>query len=197
MAALLVLDTRSSFQSDFSRWGHTPSFAQGVEDAAASVKRGAVDVVVIGPTAREAASACAQLVDQFPQVPVIVATNDEATRKRSARAGAWEVAPATVDALEGSVRRAVEVRRLRVALEHRPMTMSTTSTNSTNSTTSTTETPVSIKGTPSLETLEREHIFRVLASVKGHRTKAAQLLGLDRKTLYRKLSRYRAEGLTS
>ncbi|MBL8939421.1 MAG: hypothetical protein JNM69_32975 [Archangium sp.] len=197
MAALLVLDTRSSFQSDFSRWGHTPSFAQGVEDAAASVKRGAVDVVVIGPTAREAASACAQLVDQFPQVPVIVATNDEATRKRSARAGAWEVAPATVDALEGSVRRAVEVRRLRVALEHRPMTMSTTSTNSTTSTTSTTETPVSIEGTPSLETLEREHIFRVLASVKGHRTKAAQLLGLDRKTLYRKLSRYRAEGLTS
>lgn len=190
MAALLVLDTRTSFQSDFSRWGHTPSFAQGVEDAAASVKRGAVDVVVIGPTAREAASACAQLVDQFPQVPVIVATNDEATRKRSARAGAWEVAPATVDALEGCVRRAVEVRRLRVALEQRPMTTATTTS---------TEQPLagSVDSTPSLETLEREHIFRVLATVKGHRTKAAQLLGLDRKTLYRKLSRYRAEGLTS
>lgn len=185
MATLLVLDSRTTFQADLSRWGHTPSFAQGVEDAAASVKRGAVDVVVIGPTAREAASACAQLVDQFPQVPVIVTTNDEATRKRSARAGAWEVAPATVDALEGSVRRAVEVRRLRVALEQRSVA------------TAAPEASASVEGTPSLETLEREHIFRVLASVNGHRTKAAQLLGLDRKTLYRKLSRYRAEGLTS
>jgi len=185
MASLLVIGSRGSFEADLSRWGHTPSFAAGFEDAAASVKQGAVDVVVIGPTAREAASACAQLVDQFPQVPVIVATNDEATRKRSTRAGAWEVAAATVDALEGSVRRAVEVRRLRVALEQRPAV------------TGTTEAAASGEGTPSLETLEREHIFRVLASVKGHRTRAAQLLGLDRKTLYRKLSRYRAEGLTS
>ncbi|MER2561638.1 MAG: helix-turn-helix domain-containing protein [Myxococcaceae bacterium] len=183
MASLLVIDSRSSFQADLARWGHTPSFTQAVEEAAASVKRGAVDVVVIGPTAREAASACAQLVDQFPQVPVIVASNDEATRKRSARAGAWEVAAATLDALESSVRRAVEVRRLRVALEQRPA--------------SSEPAPTSVEATPSLEILEREHIFRVLSSVKGHRTKAAQLLGLDRKTLYRKLSRYRAEGLTS
>lgn len=182
MATLLLLDARRSFELELSRWGHTPWFAQGVEEAAASVKRGAVDVVVIGPTAREAASVCAQLVDQFPQVPVIVATNDEATRKRSARAGAWEVAAPTVDALESSVRRAVEVRRLRLALEQRPASEAA---------------PAAVEGTPSLETLEREHIFRVLASVKGHRTKAAQLLGLDRKTLYRKLSRYRAEGLTS
>lgn len=186
MASLLVIGSRGSFEADLSRWGHTPSFAAGFEDAAASVKQGAVDVVVIGPTAREAASACAQLVDQFPQVPVIVATNDEATRKRSTRAGAWEVAAATVDALEGSVRRAVEVRRLRVALEQRPAVTGTTEAAS-----------GAGEGTPSLETLEREHIFRVLASVKGHRTRAAQLLGLDRKTLYRKLSRYRAEGLTS
>ena len=84
----------------------------------------------------------------------------------TAQLGGFVVAPA-LD------RRAVEVRRLRVALEQRPA--------------SSEPAPTSVEATPSLEILEREHIFRVLSSVKGHRTKAAQLLGLDRKTLYRKL----------
>jgi transcriptional regulator of acetoin/glycerol metabolism len=30
----------------------------------------------------------------------------------------------------------------------------------------------------------------VLEAVNGHRTRAAEVLGLDRKTLYRKLERY-------
>jgi two-component system response regulator HydG len=32
-----------------------------------------------------------------------------------------------------------------------------------------------------------------MEAVGGHRTAAAQILGLDRKTLYRKLERYAAE----
>lgn len=46
-----------------------------------------------------------------------------------------------------------------------------------------------------LETVERRHILTVLRAMKGHRTRAAEALGLDRKTLYRKLERYRDEGL--
>lgn len=46
-----------------------------------------------------------------------------------------------------------------------------------------------------LEQVERRHILTVLKAMKGHRTKAAEALGLDRKTLYRKLERYRDEGL--
>src|SRR6058998_415007 len=41
-----------------------------------------------------------------------------------------------------------------------------------------------------LEELERRYILRVMEAVGGHRTRAAQVLGLDRKTLYRKLDRY-------
>ncbi len=41
-----------------------------------------------------------------------------------------------------------------------------------------------------VEEIERRHILMVLQSVKGHRTQASQILGLDRKTLYRKLERY-------
>jgi DNA-binding NtrC family response regulator len=41
-----------------------------------------------------------------------------------------------------------------------------------------------------LEEMEREHIVKVLASVNGNKTQAAQLLGIDRKTLRIKLKKY-------
>ena len=44
-----------------------------------------------------------------------------------------------------------------------------------------------------MEDIERQHILRVLRAVGGHRTQAAKLLGLDRKTLYRKLEGYGEE----
>jgi transcriptional regulator with PAS, ATPase and Fis domain len=43
-----------------------------------------------------------------------------------------------------------------------------------------------------LEQLEREYIERVLDAEGGNKTRAAQRLGLDRKTLYRKLEEYAA-----
>ncbi len=44
------------------------------------------------------------------------------------------------------------------------------------------------------EDLEREYIFRVLESVRWKKTEAADILGIDRRTLYRKLKRYENEG---
>ncbi len=41
-----------------------------------------------------------------------------------------------------------------------------------------------------LEEVERRYILRVMEAVAGNKTLAAQVLGLDRKTLYRKLERY-------
>ena len=43
-----------------------------------------------------------------------------------------------------------------------------------------------------LDELEREYIQRVLQAEGGNKTRAAQRLGLDRKTLYRKLEEYAA-----
>jgi DNA-binding NtrC family response regulator len=48
-----------------------------------------------------------------------------------------------------------------------------------------------------LDELEREYIKRVLAAEGGNKTRAAQRLGLDRKTLYRKLEEYAAGGAPS
>ncbi len=41
-----------------------------------------------------------------------------------------------------------------------------------------------------LEDIERSYILRVLDAVSGNKTLAAKILGLDRKTLYRKLRCY-------
>jgi two-component system response regulator HydG len=44
-----------------------------------------------------------------------------------------------------------------------------------------------------LDEVEKRYILRVLEAVGGNKTMAAQVLGLDRKTLYRKLERWGAE----
>ncbi len=44
-----------------------------------------------------------------------------------------------------------------------------------------------------LEEVERRYILRVLEALGGNKTLAARTLGLDRKTLYRKLERWGAD----
>jgi two-component system response regulator HydG len=46
----------------------------------------------------------------------------------------------------------------------------------------------------SLDELERRYILRALKILNGNRSRAATVLGLDRRTLYRRLERYEAEG---
>ncbi len=45
-----------------------------------------------------------------------------------------------------------------------------------------------------LEELERLYILQILRQTGGNKSKAAEVLGLDRKTLYRKLAAYRSAG---
>jgi two-component system response regulator HydG len=45
-----------------------------------------------------------------------------------------------------------------------------------------------------MEEVERRYVLRVLQAVGGNKTMAAQILGFDRKTLYRKLERYGVSG---
>lgn len=45
-----------------------------------------------------------------------------------------------------------------------------------------------------LDELERSYILEILREAGGNKSRAAEILGLDRKTLYRKLDEYRASG---
>jgi len=47
-----------------------------------------------------------------------------------------------------------------------------------------------LEGPTDLETLERRHILAVLDSVKGDKTRAAQLLGISRRTLERRFAEW-------
>ena len=42
----------------------------------------------------------------------------------------------------------------------------------------------------SLDQIEKRHIQRALKNANGNKTQAAKALGVDRRTLYRKLERY-------
>ena len=50
--------------------------------------------------------------------------------------------------------------------------------------------PAMPQGGRKLEEVERAHILRILEETQGHRGRAAELLGIDPKTLYRKLQHY-------
>jgi len=45
---------------------------------------------------------------------------------------------------------------------------------------------------PTLESLQQDYVQRVIEAVEGNKRRAAQILGIDRRTLYRWLDSYRA-----
>jgi transcriptional regulator of acetoin/glycerol metabolism len=45
-------------------------------------------------------------------------------------------------------------------------------------------------GLPSLEEMEKRYLRHVLGAVKGNRSRAAEVLGIDRRTLYRMAERF-------
>jgi two-component system, NtrC family, response regulator AtoC len=55
--------------------------------------------------------------------------------------------------------------------------------------------PATPAAAPTLEAMERQHIVATLRQVGGHRGKAAALLGIDPKTLYRKILGYQVQSV--
>jgi DNA-binding NtrC family response regulator len=53
------------------------------------------------------------------------------------------------------------------------------------------KTQTMFKDLPSLDELERRYLIHVMQSVNGSRTRAAEVLGIDRRTLYRMAERFR------
>ena len=94
--------------------------------------------------------------------------------------------PGNVRELENAIERAVTLTRFdRITVEDLPERIGSYQSTRIN--------PIDVDAEQvlPLEELEKRYIERVLKVVGGNKTRAARLLGLDRRTLYRKLERYR------
>ena len=116
---------------------------------------------------------CRTLASSHPNLPVIVITafGSMDTAIAALRAGAVDFLPKPfeLEALEGAIDRALEARV-------QPKTPA--------------EDVQSDDQFITLDDLEKRYILRVVEALNGNRSLAAQTLGLDRKTLYRKLLLY-------
>jgi DNA-binding NtrC family response regulator len=116
---------------------------------------------------------CRTLASSHPNLPVIVITafGSMDTAIAALRAGAVDFLPKPfeLEALEGAIDRALEART-------HPKSAA--------------EDVQSEDQFITLDDLEKRYILRVVEALNGNRSLAAQTLGLDRKTLYRKLLLY-------
>ncbi|MCW5558014.1 MAG: response regulator [Verrucomicrobiae bacterium] len=173
---LLLVDDDAPFRTRLaqalqSRGANVRSFADAASalDAASQEQPGAalVDLRLDGCSGREGLELLRNLLVLNPALPVVVLTGfaSIATAMEAVRLGARDYLAKPVD--PDQVLAALEGRRLPPESN-----------------------PDAFRETPSLDRVEWEHIQRVLADCRGNISRTAQVLGLDRRTLQRKLAKY-------
>jgi DNA-binding NtrC family response regulator len=133
---------------------------------------------------------CERIVANRPDLPVIVITAFGSLESAvgAIRVGAYDFVtkPFDVETLRLTLTRAIEHRQLRAEVMQLRQVVSEAR-------------DLVVPGigpgeTLTMDEVERRYVIRVLAQVDGNKTIAAELLGLDRRTLYRKLERWHAGG---
>jgi DNA-binding NtrC family response regulator len=146
----------------------------GATSALAAVAEAKFDVVItdINMRGMDGIELCRQLAKSHPELPVIVITafGSMDTAIAALRAGAVDFLPKPfeLELLAATVEKALAPRGPKAG----------------------TDEPQADDQFITLDDLEKRYILRVVEALNGNRSLAAQTLGLDRKTLYRKLLLY-------
>jgi DNA-binding NtrC family response regulator len=190
--------------AELKRRGFDPTVAASADDALRRIGQDDFDLVLadlpLAPTS--GVELCRAIVQRREHLPVVVMTpvGSRAGPIAAIRTGAYDFVtkPFEMDDLALTLSRALKNGALREEVQRLRGFVSTGTTR---------ELPVANTLAPrefraldlpaaplallSMNEVERRYIVRVLAAVGGNKTLAAQLLGFDRRTLYRKLERFR------
>ena len=156
-------------------------------EAILELDRHEIDVVVTNLRLADVSGLdfCRRVVERHDEIPVLLTTNESSveTAISAIRAGAYDYLPRPLTAatLVASLDRAVRHRALRLQITR--LTSAVVA-----GTPTIDQAPVEpLAALPTLRALERRYIARILALTANNKTLASRVLGIDRKTLYRKL----------
>ena len=146
-----------------------------------------LDITMPGLSGLETLREIRKLEDP-PEVIMLTADTSLATGIEAMRHGAYDylTKPATLDEMEAVIRKADEKRRL--VKQNASLRSVARPAVGADDVLPVFHDDAAIAAT--LEDLEREHILRVLAESEGNRERAAAILGISSRTLYRKLREY-------
>jgi len=205
---ILVVDDDQSLceflEVGLRRAGFAVTCSTEADDALRRLDTGEVDAVLADLEMRGVGGLelCERVVASRPDVPVVLMTAFGSLEAAigAIRAGAYDflTKPIELDALVVALERAVQHRRLRAEVQQLRRVVALARTDVVGAddlparVTSPRVTAASTEATPAgsfapLDEVERRHILRVLEAMHGNKTLAAQVLGIDRKTLHRKL----------
>jgi two-component system response regulator AtoC len=194
-SVLIVDDDRSMAETlakAMTRRGFAVATRTSASEALQALEHQAFDVVVteLHMDGTNGNALCERIVANRPDLPVIMITPFGSLESAlgAIRVGAYDVVikPFDVETLRLTLTRAIEHRQLRAEVTQLRQVVSEAR-------------DLVVLGIGpgealTMDELERRYVIRVLAQVDGNKTIAAQLLGLDRRTLYRKLERWDARG---
>jgi DNA-binding NtrC family response regulator len=147
-----------------------------------------VVVAAFDGSAADADDFVSRLASSRPDVPVVLVAQRQHLlgAARAVRAHAYDLvlSPVEPELLLLAVERALRHHRL-VAEVTRLRTQSTPPSANTFHVSG----PVAVDGLVPADEVERRYVLHVLAAVKGNKSRAARVLGFDRRTLYRKLEK--------
>ena len=190
-ASILIVDTDSGFRAALAEKLRAADFEVAKDvataaDALQAVEHKDIGVALVGVSGDgESALALAKsLTSRRADVCVVFLTAPSPRLEEEAeRAGVFEWLPRTVDAklLARSVHRALHCHELTAEVQRLRDGERTGG--------DVVVLPSSVSDLLSADELERRYVSHVLAMVNGNKSRAARILGFDRRTLYRKLER--------